>query len=315
MDARIRAARSADTVTKYPRTPEACIAKFVADIREELLTPKSIETYSQAVKIVVKNLDEGKRNTLPYKITEDDVLWLLREKWAHLAIKTRKGYRAILTRYTEHFGNNVVRRVKVRFPHDMRPNIRWLSKEQVVRLMELDMTPLQRIVIHFELFMGLRRVECIRLKMSDVHPDNLMVTGKGGIGGKPRTVPFHHDTPAILAKYIEWRQQQIAIYTKRRPAASITDQLIIYRRGGRLSGFSEEGIDTAVSRKLSAAAGFKFSNHDLRRTFGRQLHKMNVELRTIADLLGHESITETEKYIGIIHDDMVDAMKNLNYKE
>lgn len=301
-------------MSRYPQTPETCIEKFVADISKELLTKKSVSTYAATVKIVVNDLVEGHYNALPYKVNEDAVKWLLSVKWVNLTISTRKGYRATLSKFCEHFGNNVVRRVKVRFPHDMRPNIRRLSNEQARSLWEHKMTPLQRLVIMLELYMGLRRAEVLRLTVSSINKGSVTVSGKGGIGGKPRIVPFHKEnTAACIAEYMEYRSALIEHIRKRRPTAPDPGQLIIYRRGNYVYPYTEDGLDRAVSEKLSKEIGFKFSNHDLRRTFARRHFEIGTPKRVIADMLGHETEDETDKYIGIFHDKMVDAQENFSY--
>jgi integrase len=302
-------------MTRYPRTPEACIAKFLADIEKEPLTLKSKQSYSSTVRIITRDLIAGGRNALPYKITEDDVRWLLLESWMRLQIKTRKGYRSVLAKYTTHFGNHVTRSVKIRFPHDMRPNVRRLTNAQAARLWASDMTPFQRIAVHLMMFMGLRRAELLRLKVTDVRDNHILVNGKGGIGGKPRIVPLHRETREIFARWLEARDALIAAAKKRRPNLEVPPDLLVYKAKNHINEYTEDGLDRAVCGKLSLQLGFKFTNHDLRRTFARRLFQSGVKLRTIADLLGHESISETEKYIGTILDDMVSAMENLEYEE
>lgn len=54
--------------------------------------------------------------------------------------------------------------------------------------------------------------------------------------------------------------------------------------------------------------GFEFSNHTLRRTFGRAMYRSKVPLATIAKILGHESTDVTLTYIGVDLDDMSVAM-------
>ena len=303
-------------MSKYPLTPETCIAKFIEDLSKELLTAKTVSTYGATIRIVVKHLTEDGRNALPYKITEEDVKWLVGTRWAHLAISTRKDYRAALSRFTIHFDNPIVKKVKVRFPHDMRPNIRRLTNKQASDLWKYPMTPMQRLVIMLELYMGLRRTEVLRLTTRSIHRGSIIVSGKGGIGGKPRLVPFHRDTSAaVINDYMLARSDLIKNVRKRRPDAEDPEQLIIYKRGNYLHPYTEDGLDRAVSEKLSKQLGFKFSNHDLRRTFARRHFEIGTPKRDIANMLGHETEAETEKYIGIFYDNLVNAQENFSYEE
>ena len=64
-------------------------------------------------------------------------------------------------------------------------------------LMACEKTPLEDIVVHLELCLGMRVVEVIRLRRMDIHcsdvPEkcHVSVRGKGRGDGKWRTVPFH----------------------------------------------------------------------------------------------------------------------------
>jgi site-specific recombinase XerD len=74
---------------------------------------------------------------------------------------------------------------------------RSLSDEERDILMACEKTPLEDIVVHLELCLGMRVVEVIRLRRMDIHcsdvPEkcHVSVRGKGRGDGKWRTVPFH----------------------------------------------------------------------------------------------------------------------------
>ena len=44
---------------------------------------------------------------------------------------------------------------------------------------------------------------------------------------------------------------------------------------------------------------FDFSNHTLRRTFGRKQWKLGTPIETISEVLGHESVDVTKNYLGL----------------
>ncbi len=76
----------------------------------------------------------------------------------------------------------------------------------------------------------------------------------------------------------------------------------------RSEGAFEEALDEML-KPLGEQIGVKFSNHTLRRTFGRTMYRSSVEVATISKMMGHESIDQTLKYIGVDLDDMCSAMK------
>lgn len=66
-----------------------------------------------------------------------------------------------------------------------------------------------------------------------------------------------------------------------------------------------------VVEPLRERLGFHFANHTLRRTFSRHLFHAEVPVEAISEFLGHESTTETLKYIGVNLDDMDAGMAKL----
>lgn len=95
------------------------------------------------------------------------------------------------------------------------------------------------------------------------------------------------------------------------------EELVVWRKADRLRPYSEEGygLDKVVTLPLSESSGIHFSNHTLRRTFGRTLYRAGVPVATIAKILGHESTEVTLRYIGVDMDDMRDAMRRLRYDD
>ena len=80
--------------------------------------------------------------------------------------------------------------------------------------------------------------------------------------------------------------------------------MIVYERDGKVSPYSElhpTGFDDATVNAVRILCGIHFTCHTLRRTFGRELYYKDedpIDLLTLSELYGHESIDETKKYIG-----------------
>lgn len=87
--------------------------------------------------------------------------------------------------------------MNVVFPQDMRVNADWLADDQYDALMAAPKTPLEDVVIHLELCMGLRNVEVCRLMLNNIHNTGtkpyINVRGKGRGDGKYRSIrlPLH----------------------------------------------------------------------------------------------------------------------------
>lgn len=111
-----------------------------------------------------------------------------------------------------------------------------------------------------------------------------------GKGRKERLVPV--GTPALeaLRSYLDVRKDLL----KGAPEEKDRNALFLNRSGGRLSPRS---VRRSVG-KYVAASGInrKISPHALRHTFATHLMDAGADLRVIQELLGHESLSTTQKY-------------------
>ena len=285
-------------------------------LTEERLAARTISFYCETIHAVLGLMEHLKLHTHPHQINAEDIQKLLDYlKDEQYAVQTRKGYLTTLRRFARSFDNPSVEEwPKPRFPHDSRPNADWLEADQARALLEYDKSPIQTIVIHLELCLGLRHVEVIRLRTADIdmETETIQVRGKGPEGGKPRIVPYAAGTGDAIGIWDAHRILMVEEGRRRHPRTfSDPEEFIIWSKAGVLHPYSEEGygLDKVVTLPLSSELGFSFSNHTLRRTFGRALYRADVPVATIAAILGHESTDVTLKYIGVNLDDMRDAMR------
>lgn len=306
-------------MSKFPQTPEATVEKMCTDLKTEShLAPRTIAFYREEVNILVKILEENDRSNMPWLIDKADVKFLLdyfQEKG--YTVQTRIGYMSSLRKWTSHYGNNVVKEMKIRWPVDMRPNADWLTTQQAEALLATAKNPMQDVIVHCELCLGMRRVEVLRLTPESFNGTYVDVLGKGPQGGKPRRIPYHHDTERVMRRYMGYRDALINLAKARFPVSTqIPDSLLIWSRAERLYAYSLKGVSVDTHLKeLGPGIGYPdLSNHTLRRTFGREMYRsLSKEsgdscLPVIAKIMGHESIEQLLKYLGLDMDDMTRAM-------
>ncbi len=133
---------------------------------------------------------------------------------------------------------------------------------------------------------GLRVGELVALDLSacDLESRLLRVLGKGR---KERIVPFGEPAEEAISKYLPDRRALVAL-------GEGTDALFLNHRGGRLTARS---VRRLMDRYLRAAAlSTGLSPHSLRHAFATHLLENGCDLRAIQELLGHESLTTTQKY-------------------
>lgn len=299
---------------------EEIIKTWRKRLKDERLAPRTISFYIETIHAVLALMETLKLNTHPHVINAEDVQKLLDYlKDEQYAVQTRKGYLTTLRRFCRSFENpNIEQWPKPRFPHDTRPHADWLDADQARILLDCDKSPIQTIVVHFELCLGLRHVEVIRLRTwdIDIETQTIQVRGKGPEGGKPRLIPYAAGTEDAIGTWSAHRALMEEEGRRRHPRTfKDPEEFIVWSKAGVLHPYSEEGygLDKVVTLPLSEALGFSFSNHTLRRTFGRALYRAGVEVPTISAILGHESTDVTLKYLGINLDDMRDAMRREIY--
>lgn len=298
-------------MSRRPATARSSVELMCSKMRTtSTRSDRTLRFYREELAAVIKCLERGDRHTLPWEITEEDVVWLLHDyEDRNLTVSTRRGYVSALRTWTKWYGNDLLDRMEIRWPQDMRPNVDWISEDQARRLLEIPKTPVQELLIHCELCLGMRRIEVMRLKVDSFKGSFVEIIGKGAMGGKPRCMPYHRDTGRILERYMTYRNALIALVQSKRCGVEVPDTLLIYAKGSKLHEYTSKGsgLDEMI-KPLSKEIGAKFSHHTLRRTFGRTMYRSGVPPATISKMMGHESIDQTLKYIGVDMDDMTSAM-------
>ena len=140
---------------------------------------------------------------------------------------------------------------------------------------------------------GARVSEVVNLNLDDVdlHEGVATVLGKGR---KERIVPL--GTHAVRA---------LAAYRRSLPAGTVSGPLFRNRRGGRLTARSVERLVAQAARDLPNFPSL--SPHGLRHSFATHLLDGGVDLRAIQELLGHVSVSTTQRYTHVALDRIMEA--------
>lgn len=144
---------------------------------------------------------------------------------------------------------------------------------------------------------GLRLSELISINVKDIKGDTIVVNGKGN---KERTVYLNDACIKTLARYIAVRPNE---------GVKDKDALFLSERKTRISRRTIEYIVQGYMKK--AGLDEKFTPHKLRHTAATLMYKYgNVDIRSLQELLGHESIQTTEIYTHIDNNQLRDAVKS-----
>ena len=146
---------------------------------------------------------------------------------------------------------------------------------------------------------GLRVSELINLKVSNLFfsEDFIIVTGKGN---KQRLVPISEVNKKSINCYILNSRGKLKIKEE------CKDTLFLNRRGSKLS---REMIFTIIKNLvLKSKINKKISPHSFRHSFATHLLENGADLKSIQQLLGHQSITTTEIYMHLDNKALLNVM-------
>ena len=146
---------------------------------------------------------------------------------------------------------------------------------------------------------GLRVSELINLKISDLFfkESLIKVTGKGN---KERFVPISTQAQLYINNYIK----DIRCFKKIKK--NFEDTLFLNERGSSLSRvmifiiLKELSINSNIKKKIGP--------HTFRHSFATHLIENGADLITIQNMLGHENITTTERYLHVNKKHLIDSM-------
>jgi len=167
----------------------------------------------------------------------------------------------------------------------------FLTVDEVVKLVETPGSEnvyesRDRAILELLYSCGLRVSELVGINLNnlDLISMSVKVLGKGN---KERMVPLGSKACAAIKTYI----------SQRLDLKPEDDYLFVNSRGGRLSTRS---IDRII-KKYAAISGIpkNISPHVLRHTFATHLLGGGADLRAIQEMLGHKSLSTTQRYTHI----------------
>jgi integrase/recombinase XerC len=162
-----------------------------------------------------------------------------------------------------------------------------LDEAQVQALLDMPGAGLDavrgRAILELLYATGMRCAELVALDVGEVDLGARMVRVLGK-GRKERVVLFGHRAQASLRAWL----------AERRRVRPKTDALFLNARGGRLT---DRSVRTLVARRVKHTALVRrCSPHTLRHSFATHLLTRGADLRAIQELLGHASLSTTQRY-------------------
>ncbi len=153
------------------------------------------------------------------------------------------------------------------------------------------------------LYTGCRLGELVELNVQNVdfETGTIVLYGKGA---KERIVPMRAELAEAIQRYLPERRVS--------PKCPLPRRLFRNQWGYAIT---RHGVHYLVKR-IARAAGIHreaMSAHKLRHTVATQLLENDADLRSIQELLGHESIATTQRYTHVVNKRLKAQIEKLNY--
>jgi integrase/recombinase XerC len=274
-------------------------ADLTAYLRDERnLSPHTLRAYEREVARFVEFASTEMSMPAPVEVTPAVVrAYLAHLHGEHLAKVSSQRALAALRTYFRFLGREQVVRANparvVPTPRAPKRLPEVVTAPEMSELLDaLPATPAgrrDRAALEMLYGAGLRAAELVGLDLDDLDLSRRLVRVRGK-GGKERVVPFGKLAEAAIRAYLPDRAAWRA--AARDPGAD--EPVLVNQRGGRLSDRSlRRVVDSAVFR---IAMVRHVHPHTLRHAFATHLLEGGMDLRAIQELLGHASLSTTQRY-------------------
>ncbi len=179
------------------------------------------------------------------------------------------------------------------------------SKEEINSLLDSDSFKndfrgvLQKTIITFFYFTGVRRIELINIKESDINMDSstIRIMGKRS---KERIIPMLPKLKKSIVDYLYLRSQEFNKKT--------LEYLFVSRSGSQLS---EKYVYRTVNEYFKLVSPkVKKAPHVLRHSFATHLINEGADINSVKELLGHSSLSATQVYSHTSMERIKEVFKN-----
>jgi len=193
--------------------------------------------------------------------------------------------------------------VRIRLPgHGRVISRNFLSKEELVCFFEaIDTSTLSgytdRVLFELMYGAGLRISEALALRVEDIDFAESLVRVENSKGGKNRVIPLPELTLSCIRVYLQAVRPELLERRK------VESELLFFNSRGKT--LSEYWINHWL-RFYARRAGItkKLSSHCFRYSYATHMLAAGIDIRQLAELMGHESLDTTAGYTKVLINDL-----------
>jgi len=268
--------------------------------KEYGFSPKTVESYGYELKLYKEFLDYKKINYL--KITKEEIRSYLRylDDLKYKTATISANLSALRSFYSYLVSNDLINTnpfKRVNNPKKERKLPNFLNQLEIEDLLEFysledSLNVRNRLIIEVLYATGLRVSELVNIEIKNINfsEQTIKVLGKGN---KERMVFFGDYAKELLEVYLQKFRKELL-------KNNANDYLFLNNKGNRLSSRSVEIIlKKAID---SSAIKNKVTPHTIRHTFATHLLNNGADIKSVQELLGHESLSTTQIYTHVTSD-------------
>jgi tyrosine recombinase XerC len=183
-------------------------------------------------------------------------------------------------------------------PKQMRYIPHFLSVDEVFSLLEEPdsrdtFMDRDRAILELLYSTGMRVAELVACDVASLDFDNGMVRVRGK-GDKERLLPVGKPAIVALRQYLDRTRHRLAAGKRSGDVGKDREAVFLSGRGSRLTTRSVERLVKMYARR--AGIPTEVTPHVLRHSFATHMLEMGADLRSVQELLGHASLSTTQKY-------------------
>lgn len=266
--------------------------KFLIESEKSQLT---IESYLMDIKLFLEYIYEKNLNL--YHLTNEDLKTYKSKLHDGYAITTINRKLVSINKFLKFLDIDIyVKQEKTQLQTFLDHVFTTEEINKIIEQCELHKDYRAKALISTAMLTGMRVSEILQLNVDDVNKNNVTIKGKGN---KYRKVFISKKLQIVLKEYLDNRKTTYK-----------TKKLFVGQRGAinRCTVYS-------TVRKYAEKAGVDWRKghpHNLRHYTAKELLNVhNIDIGTVADILGHENIQTTRIYTRKTSDEILDVMDKL----
>ncbi len=199
--------------------------------------------------------------------------------------------------------SNVVQSIPAPTMEERLPS--FLSVDEMFRLLEKPdgesfLMVRDRAILEMFYTTGMRISELVSINMDHIRLDQRLVKVMGK-GKKERLLPLGKRVLDTLDRYLPLRRK----FLEQKKLTDKTGQVFVNFRG---AGLTTRGVRKILEKHLKGTPLFgTISPHSIRHSFATHMLEAGADLRTIQEMLGHSSLSTTQKYTHLTVDKLMET--------